>query len=268
MAFLDNIFNRNASPAPDPAAQSAVPVAPGANQPSGAGPATKQAAPANPGANPAAMAAGAVPATPAVPVAEAGGAATGLDAFNDLFKPRPVDPNAPKAPTLQDSYLGPLDDAAFQQQVSKTNFVAGIAPDVLQKAASGDAAALADAINAAAQAGFAAATKLTHGLVDHGARSAAERVSGTLDSRIRQNQIRTQNGSNDVLNHAAVNPIFTMVKERIAGQNPSLSPAEVAARAEDYMTQVGQAFVGGKSADNGGQNPQAPAEPNFGSYLS
>lgn len=263
MSFLDGIFNRN--PAPAPAAPAAG--APGANQPSGAGPATKQPAPANPGANPAAMANGQVPPTPAVPVAEGGGAATGLDAFNDLFKPRPVDPNAPKAPTLQDSYLGQLDETAFQQQVSKTNFVAGIAPDVLQKAASGDGTALADAINAAAQAGFAAATKLTHGLVDHGARSAAERVSGTLDSRIRQNQIRFQNGSNEVLNHAAVSPIFSMVKERIAMQNPSLSPAEVATRAETYMAEVGNAFSGGKSADNGSNTPAAPAETNFGSYL-
>jgi hypothetical protein len=267
MAFLDNIFNRGAAQQTPPAATPAVPTAPGATQPSGAGPAVKQQAPANPGATPAAMVAGQSGQTPPVPVAEGGGAATGLDAFNDLFKPRPVDPNAPKTPTLQDSYLGPLDETAFQQQVSKTNFVASVSPEVLQKAASGDATALAEAINAAAQAGFAAATKLTHGLVDHGARAAAERVNGTLDSRIRQNQVRTQNGSNEVLAHPAVAPMFAMLKDRIAAQNPSLSPADVAARAEEYMAGVGQAFTGGKSADGGNPQP-APTGTDFSSYLS
>lgn len=228
MAFLTNLWAKPAAPAPaaTPAAPAPAPVPVG-------GPATKQVGgPANPGADPNAML------QPLPGAAPAPGPIPELDAFSNLFKQKPADPNAVKRPTLADPILAPLDPQAFQQQVAQANFAAGIPAEVLAKAAAGDATALAQAINAASQAAFAAGTQLSHGLVEHGARTAAERLDSGLDVRLRNQQIRMQNVDNPVLQHPAVAPVVGAIKAQIANQNPQMSPADVIAATEQYFTNM------------------------------
>lgn len=228
MAFLANLWSKQpATPTPAPAVE-----VPGA-----AGPASKQQAPANPGANPSAMT------TPATGAPAAPGPIPELDGFRDLFKPKAVDPNAPKRPTLADPILAPLDPAAFQQQVQNANFAASIPKDILTKAAAGDADALAAAINHAAQSGFAAATQLSHGLVEHGARTAAERGNADLDVRMRNQQIRMHNPDNPVLRDPAVAPVVGAIKSQIAQQNPSMSAEQVTQAAEQYFQNMAVALT-------------------------
>lgn len=253
MAFLPGIFSR--TPAPAPAPTTPAPAAPAVSQ---GGPATKQPEPANPAAAPATMI-GAVAAAPA------GGPIAALDNYADLFKPRPVDPTAPKAPTLADPYLGAFDPAALKQQVAQANFAAAIPQETLQKAASGDMAALQEAINMGAREAFAAATQLSHGLVEHGARSAAERTSGMIDSRVRNSLIRSQNTDNATLNHPSVSPMFNMAKAQMAAANPQLSAEQVQAQTEAYFQQFAEALTApARSAE---QAKAAPTAPDFSSYL-
>ena len=228
MGFLPNLWSKQpATPTPAPVVE-----IPGA-----AGPASKQPAPANPGANPAAMAIPAVGAPPAPgPIPELAG-------FHDLFKPKAVDPNAPKRPTLADPILAPLDPAAFQQHVNNANFSASIPADVLAKAAAGDATALAAAINHASQSAFAAGTQLAHGLVEHGARTAAERGNQDLDVRMRNQQIRMHNPDNPVLRDPAVAPVVGAIKSQIAQQNPTMSAEQVAQAAEQYFQNMAVALT-------------------------
>jgi hypothetical protein len=228
MAFLSGLWAKNdAAPAAAPAPATA---------PAAAGPASKQSGVPNPGADPVAMV------TPATGAAPAPGPIPEMSKFNDLFKMKPVDPNAPKRPTLADPILAPLDQATFQQQVSQANFAAAISPDLLAKAAAGDAAALGQAINQASQAAFAAGTQLTHGLVEHGSRTAAERLDGSLGIKIRNQQISMQNVDNPVLQHPAVAPLVGVVKAQIANQNPQATPAEVLAATTEYFTNMVSAF--------------------------
>lgn len=228
MAFLTGLWTK---PAAAPTAAPQQPTVPAA-----AGPATKQAELANPGANPAAMV------TPAVGAPPAPGPLPEMDKFAELFKPRQVDPNAQKRPSLADPILAPLDQAAFQQHVANANFAAAIPADLLSKAAAGDATALGQAINQAAQAAFAAGTQLTHGLVEHGSRTAAERLDSTLGVKFRNQQISMQNVDNPVLQHPAVAPLVGVVKAQIANQNPQASPQEVLAATTEYFTNMVSAF--------------------------
>lgn len=255
MAFLPGIFGKANAPAPAPAApqpQMAAPVAPAAPAPAPiGGPASKQAAPANPSADPATM---------------NNPAANPLDGFADIFKPRPVDPNAPKAPTLSDPYLGPLDPNTFRQQLANVNFAANIAPETVQKAMSGDAQAFSEAINAATREAFAAAAQLSHGLVEHGARTAAERLNGTLDSRIRNFQIKTQNTNHEALAHPAVAPMLNAIKMQIAQSNPQLTPEAVQQHAEQYFTQMAEVLTAPKRT--AAQAANTPKETDFSSYLN
>lgn len=253
MAFLNGIFNK--APASAPAPQGA-PAAGG-----GAGPVSAQrenGQPANPGANPANM-----QGTPGQ--APAGGPeAPKLDRFAEMFAPKQQDPNAPKTPGLNDPYLTPIDPAAFKQQVQSANFAAAIPQEVLTKAMAGDPAAFAQAINFAAQEAFSAATTISHGLSEHSARTAAERVSGSLDGRIRNSLIKGQNTSNATLANPAVAPVFNAIKSQIAQNNPQLAPAEVQQQAEQYFSEMSDAMTAPQRQAE--QTKNTPKKPDF-SYL-
>ncbi len=259
MAFLPGIFGK---PAPAPVAAPAAPTpAPAAPQ---GGPAMQQVnGPANPAANPANMGTGAAPAPAGGPIP---GTASSLDSYVNMFKPKPADPNAPKAPTLQDPILGPMDPSAFRQQISTANFASGIPAETIQKAVSGDVNAFSEAINLAAREAFAAAAQLSHGLVEHGSRTAAERLNGTLDSRIRNFQIKTQNTNHEALSHPAVAPMLNAVKMQLATSNPQLTPEQVQQQAEAYFTQVADVLTAPKKAAT--QAANTPKEMDFSSYLS
>jgi hypothetical protein len=250
MAFLPGIFGRQAQ-------QQAPAVTPAAAAGGSAGPATQQQAPANPGAAPGAMVG--AQSAPAV-----GGPVNPMDSFADMFKPRQADPKAPRTPTLTDPYLGPLDPAAFKQQVATANFASAIPQDIVQKAMAGDGQAFMDAINMASREAFAASAQLSHGLVEHGARTAADRVSNSMDSRIRNFQIRSQNTSNEALAHPAVAPMLNAVKVQIAQSNPNLSPEAVQQQAEQYFTQMADVLVAPKQ--QAAAEAAKPAQGDF-SYL-
>lgn len=231
MAFLTGIFNKPAAPAAAPPAAPANPGGPMSVQMKNA------PGPVNTGADPANM-------TGATGTPNAAGPeAPKLDRFAEMFKPKEVDPAAPKQPGLGDPYLTPLDPAAFKAQVANANFAASIPADLMAKAVGGDPAALAQAINIAAQEAFSAATTLSHGLSEHSARTVADRVSGSLDGRIRNSLIKGQNTSNAVLANPAVAPVFNAIKSQIAMNNPQLAPADVQQQAEQYFSEMSDAMT-------------------------
>lgn len=253
MAFLNGIFGKPQAPA----TPAAAPAQTAATAGGGAGPASLQQQPANPLANPQAM-----PGQSAAPAAN--GPENPLDSFVDMFKPRQQDPNAAKTPTLNDPILGQLDPSAFKQQVSQANFAASIPQETIQKAISGDPQAFAEAINTAAREAFAAAAQLSHGLVEHGSRTAAERVNSSLDSRIRNFQIKTQNTNHEALGHPAVAPMLNAVKMQIATSNPTLTPEQVQQQAETYFTQMADVLTAPKR--QAAEQAAKPKENDF-SYL-
>lgn len=258
MAFLPGIFNRQ-QPAPAPAA---APAPLTAQNNGSAGPAGQQQTPANPGAAPQSLFNNAAPANAGGPQAPV---ASPMDAFIDIFKPKNVDPNAAKAPGLGDPYLGPMDPTAFRQQVSTANFAANIPQEQMQKALGGDIQAFSDVINSAAREAFAAAAQLSHGLVEQGVRTGTDRLNGTLDSRIRNFQVKSQNTSNEALNHPAVAPMLNAVKSQIASSNPNLSADQVQQQAEQYFTQMADVLVAPKQAAQAASSK--PSQGDFSSYL-
>lgn len=241
MAFQFGIFGQKQAPAPAPAPAGTPAPAPAPAGP--AGPAAGQSAPANPGATPAGVAA-----TP-------DGGKHGLDqpmtldSFKDLFAPKQADPNAKTAPTLGDPLLGPIDPAKFQETVKTANFTSGLDPAMAQKALSGDTQALMDLINGAAQNAFMASATMSHNLSETAARTAALRLDSGLDGRIRNNAIRSHNPTHPVLQHEAVAPVLGAIKAQIANQNPQLSAAEVAQRAEQYFVNVAEAITAPAKTD-------------------
>ena len=257
MAFLPGIFGKAATTQPQQPAP--------ANANGSGGPAAQQQQPANAQVSPQAQGAQQQATAPAG--GPQAGTASPLDSFTAFFAPKPRDPNAQAAPTLRDPYLAPLDPTAFKQQVSQANFAASIPQDTLTKAMSGDQGAFADAINHAAREAFAAAAQLSHGLAEQATRTGLERLDGSLDGRIKNYQLRTQNTTNEALNHPAVAPMLSAVKMQIAQSNPNLSPAEVQNQAEQYFDQMAGVLQGSKQAAQQPANA-GPRETDFSSYLN
>ncbi len=273
MAFLSGIFNKQpttpavatpATQAPAPQGQNFQAQNPGTG--GGAGAVSRQNTPPNSAANPANM-----PGQPAGAPATTGpeaGPISALDAFQDYFKQKPADPNAQKVPTLNDPYLPALNPEDIQQRLANTNFAANIPQETVQKAISGDPQAFMEAINIAAREAFSASTQLTHGLVYHGARAAAERVSGSLDSRFRNFQVKSQTIANETLAHPAVAPLFQVTRQQIATANPQMTPEQVQKETEKYFTSMAEALAGGKGgSQESAAQPQTPSQTNFASFL-
>lgn len=254
MSFLNGIFSKTPA-VPVSTTPPATPGAPAAG--GGAGPASAQpSGPANPAANPGNMSGAPAP-------APAGGPENPLDSFADIFKAPEPKPNEQRVPTLADPLLAPLDPAKLREHVNKANFTQNLNPETVQKALSGDASAFMDALNAVARESFAAAAQLSHNVAETGARTAAARLDGTLDSRFRDLQIRGQNTANEKLTHPAVAPMVNATKALIAQNNPNLSPAEVQQRAEQYFTQMAQVLA----APNQPEPPAPKAGVDDFSYL-
>jgi hypothetical protein len=202
---------------------------------------------------------------PAAPAA--GGPVNPMDAYANLFTPKAPAANAPKQLTMQDPILGALDPAAFRTQIANTNFAANIPQEKIAAALGGDQQAFMDVINAASREAFAASAQLSHGLIEHGVRTGADRLNGTLDSRIRNFQLKSQNTSNEALQHPAVAPMLNAVKMQIASSNPNLSPDQVQQQAEQYFSQMADVLVAPKQAAAAAAKPKS-GETDFSSYLA
>lgn len=137
--------------------------------------------------------------------------------------------------TQQAGIFGNLDQNAIADQVKKTNFASSVNPELAQKALSGDAQSLMDMMNQVAQNAFQASIQMSQGMVEHGVKTGQERVSGTLDSRIRDFQLNTHNSQNPALQHPVGKSLLKTMSKQIATANPSMSPQEVNQQAESFF---------------------------------
>lgn len=221
MSFLDNVFNKKR------------PEILAAQQQNTGGGAMGQQQPANAGAHPGTM----TQQDPNKPVNPLDGFAhlwaPKLDAAGKPITAQHVDFNAP--------YLTAVKDEDLTKAASGIDFLSGVDPELMTKATSGDIGALKQLMNHVGQQAFVNSTKISSGLANQSAHSAATRVNAALDSQVRNLAIRDQNPVNEALLHENVKPLFDATKLMIANNNPKMSAVEVAKEAERYLLQLGSA---------------------------
>jgi hypothetical protein len=83
-----------------------------------------------------------------------------LDQFADVWKNAPVDPKNPPKDPFADPLLT-VDQKALNEAVAKMDFISGIAPELITKATTGDAAAFGTVVNQAIQKALAAQVTLS-----------------------------------------------------------------------------------------------------------
>jgi hypothetical protein len=159
-----------------------------------------------------------------------------LDEFKDLFKlPTDDKGNVISHTNPLSEPLLKVDPAQLQAAAKKMNFAAGINPEAVQKALSGDVSSFMEVLNSVAQNGFTAAMQANAGVVETAFTKNNQRYDQALPARIRETQINQAQTKHPALSHPAAAPMVAALKSSIAQTNPHLPPDRVAEMAERYV---------------------------------
>lgn len=189
---------------------------------------------------------------------------TGLDAFNDIWKP--AESPAGGAPT---DFLN-VDPKQLMEAAQKVDFSKVINPASLQAISAGGEDAMkafAQAMNQVAQATYAQSTMATAKIVQQAVAKTKESLMADLPQHIKlqtmNDTLRTDNPS---LNHPAAAPILGALQQQLTVKYPNASAPELAKMAQDYLTNFAQLALPASKT----QQPQTQAnnEPDWDAYLN
>jgi hypothetical protein len=162
---------------------------------------------------------------------------TPLDKHKDLFKvdekkdDGKPDPNAP---------LFNIDPAKMKDEVAKINFVQH--PEMAEKvqaAMKGDASAMLEVINFAAQQSFMRAAQLSASTSERAARTVQERMQQELPNHVRRiSSAEALSEVNPVFDHPAMKPMVDAVRAQFESKFPDAAPREIAKMVNGYLGDV------------------------------
>lgn len=155
-----------------------------------------------------------------------------LEGYEKLWE---TDPNAKKAPSLTPTFTA--DPAKLMEAARTIDFAKVIDPEVLAKAVAGDAAAFSQAINSAAQAGYAQSAHATTKIVEQALTQQAKMFKEEIMPAIlREHSISTAVASdNAIFENPAVKPIVEMATAQLSAKYPNASAADIKKHAQEYF---------------------------------
>jgi hypothetical protein len=162
-----------------------------------------------------------------------------LDGFKDLFT---IDPKKPQPKDPFSEPLLSLDPTKIAAAISKMEFAQQIPPELAQKALQGDVGSLQQILNHQGRSVYAAAFQAFTGIMENAFKKNNDRMSSSLGDKFRNFQISSTQSTNPVLNHPAVQPVLSSMRDLIARQDPNLHPTEVAKKAEDWFLSTNKAL--------------------------
>lgn len=178
------------------------------------------------------------------------GDASPLANFKDLWN-TPKDKDGKPIPNSEVS-LKPnftIDNAKILAAAQGVDFVAAVQkadPALFDKAAKGDATALASVINQATQLGFAQAMSGTAKIVQ----DALTTQATTFETKYAPEMLRRHDARTEVradnaalYENPAVTPIMEMIEARLTTVHPTASAAEIKVLAKSYITDLGGLIV-------------------------
>jgi hypothetical protein len=178
-----------------------------------------------------------------------------LDQYKDLWK---TPDSQGQQPT--DPFSAPLfnsDPAKLREAVSKTDFTAGVPPEVMQKVLQGgDPQALMQVINHVAQQGLQMSLQLGTGLTEQAGQTLGQRFKAEMPKQIGEYQLKTQAPTNPILSNPAAEPLLQSARTQFRMLHPDKSPTEINGMAEKYLTDFASSLAPGKAAESGGSNEQ------------
>lgn len=198
--------------------------------------------------------------TPAVPAAQvqggsmlenaAGAAAASTEAANTPLAGFSKLWDAPTTDqgTKPTGVLPTLTAEQLSTTLANSNFLQSVNPDLLAKAAGGDAAAFSDVINQGLRNVMTQSVLASHGLVEAGARSHGASLQDRLPSMVRSSNVSDSLQSNPLYNNPAVRPVIDNVRQQLEAKHPTASAKEIATLTDSYFSDLVSAMGGSKTA--------------------
>lgn len=176
---------------------------------------------------------GTAPAQPAAPLA----------VFDKLWETDTTKPAA--TPT---GVLPAVTVEQLSTTLAKSNFLANIPQELKAKAASGDAAAFDEVINAGLRNVMTQSVLASHGLVNAGAKAQSEQLMGQLPSLVRSNTVSDSLNTNPLYKNPAIKPVMDTVRSQLEAKFPQASSSEIAGMLDSYFVEMSKAFGGADKA--------------------
>lgn len=186
-------------------------------------------------------------ATPAAPASSPAAPSSPLDAFKDFWN-NPVDADG-KPITTVDPLAQPvftLDPVKIAESAKNLDFTKELSPDLVAKVAAGGqegTAALMELLNQVQQKSFVAAITSAGNMVNQGLLKQGQSVKSALPTHIRSAQLADLPVENPALNHPAVQPLVSTLRQVQAQKNPNASPADIAKTVDQLLAGLMQAMV-------------------------
>ena len=134
-----------------------------------------------------------------------------------------------------------IDPAKLVEQAKKTNFVGGLSPEILSKIEAGGAEGVKttlEVINNVAQGGYAQSTLVAAKLVEAALKEQRTHFEDVVIPQIvKQANVASQlTEANPALNHPAVAPVISAVRDSLSKQHPDATPKEISQMAQDFVS--------------------------------
>lgn len=133
---------------------------------------------------------------------------------------------APAGPAYE-GYTVPWDNNQINTAMQRVDFMQGVEPQILQQLQGGDLSVLPQLLNHVGRRAYSMAAQTAHGFVDRGVKTGLDRFGGTLDDRFKEYEIKRQNPDDELISHPANKPVFEMLKNQVAKNNPNATPEQI-----------------------------------------
>lgn len=145
-----------------------------------------------------------------------------------------TDPNAKPEPSMVPTFN--VDPKKMMEAAATVDFTKTISPELLEKASKGDPQALAEAINKAAQMGYAQSAGATTKIVEKALADQAKVFQEQVMPNILRKHLTDQTLSTDtILNNPAMKPLVDAAKTQIAAKYPTANAAEIERHTLSYF---------------------------------
>lgn len=164
-----------------------------------------------------------------------------LAEFSKLWDTAPVDPNKPSTTPA------PLDTAAVQKAVAKTDFSTSITPETLTAIAAGgeDAQkAFATAMNQVAQQVMVQSISVNDKLTQKAIKDAMTANQASMQEQVRSLAAHDHlNTTNPLFSNPAVKPVIEATQAQLLLKFPNATAAEITTMTQNYIVEMGKTFA-------------------------
>jgi hypothetical protein len=154
-----------------------------------------------------------------------------LEAFKGMW-----DIDATKAGVKPTGVLPVVTAEQLTTTLANSNFLSNVNPELMAKAAGGDAAAFQDVMNQGLRTVMAQSVLASHGLVEAGARGANEQLRTTIPTMVRSSNVQDSLQANPLFSNPQAKPMVDMVRSQLESKHPQASAREIADMTQAFVT--------------------------------